>query len=86
MPIHFDDSPVDGRKHADIRFTNVIVVEAPGGLSHEEVWLLPGTEAVDGWNNWVVAFRMVNVGREVPWIFHRIVPWWGEYVHANRTA
>ena len=85
MPIHFDDA-VDGRKHAFIRFTNVIVVEAPGGLSHEEVWLLPGTEAVDGWNNWVVAFRMVNVGREVPWIFHRIVPWWGEYVHANRTA
>ena len=84
MP-HFEDNLVDGRKHADIRFTNVIVVEAPGGLNHEEVWLLPGTEAVDGWNNWVVAFRMVNMGR-VPWIFHTIVPWWGEYVHANRIA
>ena len=84
MP-RFENSLIDGRNHAEIRFTNVIVVEAPGGLSHEEVWLLPGTEAVDGWNNWVVAFRMVNVG-PVPWIFHRIVPWWGEYVHANRTA
>ena len=84
MP-HFENSIIDGRNHAEIRFLNVIVVEAPGGLSHEEVWLLPGTEAVDGWNNWVVAFRMVNVG-PVPWIFHRIVPWWGEYVHANRTA
>ena len=85
MPIHFEDNLVDGRKHGAIRFTNVIVVEAPGELNHEEVWLLPGTEAVDGWNNWVVAFRMVNMGR-VPWIFHRIVPWWGEYVHANRIA
>ena len=85
MPIHFEDNFVDGRNHAEIRFLNVIVVEAPGGLSHEEVWLLSGTEAVDDWNNWVVASRMVNVG-PVPWIFHRIVPWWGVYVHANRIA
>ena len=85
MP-HFENSIVDGRNHAEIKFLDVIVVEAPGGLGHEEVWLLPGIQVVDGWNNWVVAFRMVNVGREVPWIFHRIVPWWGEYLHANRTA
>ena len=84
MP-RFENSLIDGRNHAEIRFKNVIVVEAPGGLSHEEVWLLPGNEAVDGWNNWVVAFRMLQVG-PVPWVVHMIVPLWGEYVHANRTA
>ena len=86
MPIHFDDSAVDGRKHGMVNFTNVIAVEAPGGLKHQELWLLSGTQAVDDWNNWIVAFRFVGVGRNHPWCFHRIVPWWGEYVHANRTA
>ena len=65
MP-RFENSLIDGRNHAGIRFTNVIVVEAPGGLSHEEVWLLPGTEAVDDLNNWVFAFRLVGVGRSAP--------------------
>ena len=86
MPIHFEDSLVDGRKHGNVTFTNVIAVEAPGGHKHEELWLLSGTQAVDDWNNWVVAFRLVGVGRNAPWCFHRFVPWWGEYVHANRTA
>ena len=84
MPIHFDDSAVDGRMHGMVNFTNVIAVEAPGGLKHQELWLLSGTQAVDDWNNWVVAFRLVGVGRNAPWCFHRIVPWWGEYVQVKR--
>ena len=86
MPIHFDDSAVDGRMHGMVIFTNVIAVEAPGGLRHQELWLLSGTQEVDDWNNWIVAFRFVGVVRNHPWCFHRIVPWGGEYVHANRTA
>ena len=82
----FENSYVDGRNNVDVKFLAARVAEAEGGTNHEEVWLLTGPEAVDDWNNWVVAFRLVGVGRNAPWCFHRIVPWWGEYVHANRTA
>ena len=68
----FEDSLIDGRKRVDVRFTAARVAEAEGGLKYEEVWLLTGPEAVDDWNNWVVAIRMLNVGR-VPWIINRIV-------------
>ena len=79
----FQDSAIEGRKVSDVRFTAARVAQAQGGLKYEEVWLLTGPEAVDDWNNWVVAIRMLNVGR-VPWIVNRIVPWWGEYVQVQR--
>ena len=81
----FQDSAIEGRKVADVTFTAARIVEAAGGRKYEEVWLLTGQEAVDDWNNWVVAIRMLNVGR-VSWIVNRIVPWWGEYVQVKRRA
>ena len=74
-----------GCRSVDVSFTRARLVPAEGGLQYEELWLLGGADSADDWNNWVVAIRMLHVGR-VPWIFHRIVPWWGEYLHANRTA
>ena len=81
----FEDSGIEGKKVADVTFTAARIVEATGGRKYEEVWLLTGDEAVDDWNNWVVAIRMLHVGR-VPWIVNRIVPWWGEYVQVKRRA
>ena len=70
-------------RSVDVSFTRARLVPAEGGLQYEELWLLGGAESVDDWNNWVVATRMLHVQH---WIFNRIVPWWGEYVHVNRRA
>ena len=81
----FVNSSVDGRKRVDVWFTCARVAEAEGGLKYEEVWLLTGPEAVDDWNNWVVAIRiLVTPAVNRRWVFNRIVPWWGEYVHVYR--
>ena len=81
----FEDSAIDGNKRVDVTFTAARVAEAEGGLKYEEVWLLTGPEAKDDSNNWVVAIRMLHVG-PVPWIFTRVVPWWGEYVQVQRRS
>ena len=83
MPF-FEDS-IEGKKIVPITFTKARVVEAEGGLKHEEIWILEGPETVDGWNQWVVAYRLLGVAKG-PWSFNRIVPWWGEYVQVQRRA
>ena len=81
----FEDSGIEGKKVAGVTFTAARIVEATGGRKYEEVWLLTGDEAVDDWNNWVVAIRiLVTPAVDRRWVFNRIVPWWGEYVHVCR--
>ena len=81
----FTDASFDrtGCRSVEVSFTRARLVPAEGGLQYEELWLLGGAESVDDWNNWVVAFRLVGVGRSAPWCFHRIVPWWGAYLTGN---
>ena len=81
----FEDSGIEGKKVAGVTFTAARIVEATGGRKYEEVWLLTGDEAVDDWNYWVVAIRiLVTPAVNRRWVFNRIVPWWGEYVHVCR--
>jgi len=83
MPVFADST--DGKKIVDVTFTKARVAEAEGGLKYEEVWLLICPEPVDDWNQWVVAIRLLSVGKG-PWNFSMIVPWWGEYVQVQRRA
>ena len=62
MPVFADST--DGKKIVDVTFTAARVVEAEGHLKYEEVWLLTGPEAVDDWNQWVVAIRLLGVGKD----------------------
>ena len=81
MPTFTDASFDRPERIVEVSFTTARIVPAVGGRLYEEVWLLGGPESVDDWNNWVVATRVLHVKH---WIFNRIVPWWGEYVHVCR--